>query len=229
METSGTPRPAGGRGASEPSESPQFPRALDFLTLEQAAVELGTGRQGVVALLAELGIAIRRIAHGGRTLSGISRGELALLRRALDAAGESASATDLAARCLAAERALEEARLDQEVAREACEQLARVRAEAEALERRGAELRERLARQESELTRSAQRRATAEARALELERELAAERRAKEQAFERRDALGRELALAQELERAHSRRLDRLERELAAAKAASKGHGRRPA
>jgi hypothetical protein len=212
VETSGTPGERRAGGDSEPR------RALDFLTLEQAAAELCTSPQGVVALLGELGLAIRRIPHAGRTLSGISRSELGLLRRALHGPVEPAAQVDLAARCLAAERALEEARLDQELAREACERLARVTAEAEALERRGAELRERLARQELELTRFAERLAAAEARAHQLERELALERRAKQEALERRDALARELAVAEELERANGRRQDQLERELDAAR-----------
>jgi chromosome segregation ATPase len=202
---------------------------IDFWTLEQAAAELGASLQGVVGLLAERGIAIRRIPHGGRTLSGISRAELEVLRAALAPEEEVAGDTDLAQRLRETQRELEEARLDEEVAREACQQLARVTAEAEATGRRAAELIARLRRLEAELASAAERIAAGDARAGELEQELAREREARSLAEGRQVELERELAAAGELEAASGRFVDQLEQKLAAANATIARLRRRPA
>jgi hypothetical protein len=207
-------------------EAPRAP-ALDLWTLEQAALELGTSIQGLVLLLREHSIAIRRFARAGRTLSGISGAELEVLRGALEIdrgapAADAPASGLLEQRLRETERALEEARLDQEVARSACEQLARVTAEAEASERRVAELVGSVRRLEAELARSAERIAALEGRERELghDREIDTARRA---------GLERELAAAREVEAANGRYADQVEHKLAAANETIEGLRRRPA
>jgi len=215
---------------------------FDFLTLDQAAAELGTSPQGVVLLLEGRGLAIRRLERSGRTLSGLSRVELELLRAGCEAPGQGTDAADLRQRLVAAELALEEARGDRELAREACERLARLTGRAEAAERQADELRAALAAEQAALESALAQAAERDARAAERELVLQAERAAAERALvaererteaaraERREAerrlaaeIGRqqelwsELRAARELEAANARFLDQVERKLAAA------------
>ena len=220
---------------------------IDFLTLEEAARELGTAAQGVVLLAQQAGIPLRRLERAGRTLSGLSRAEVAGLRGELEAPAATEAERDLRQRLLAAERALEEASTDRELAREACQRLARANERSEALEARLAELAGELETARAEtVRRDADQRAAEERtellRADALERERALRLKLAEQTErtgeveralaarrERVRNLARELRAARELEAANGRFADQLERKLDAASNTIAHLRRRPA
>lgn len=232
--TSDLARPAAPGQASTPA--PGSGQAVqDFLTLELAARVLGTGPQGVVVLAAQAGLELRRVSRAGRTLTGLSRAEVEGLRIGLEGPPATPAEADLRARLLQAERALEEARADGELAQEACQRLARAVTEAEATHARLCELREELRGLRAELARRDEHERALEARVTAEqqrgEQALAEERRGSRAlraearrlgrdlcaAGERIGALEKQLRTAEGLEAASKSYVDQLETKLRAA------------